>query len=131
MKKVLVSAVGLLLVNILFAQVNEVNKITASLNGGNAQGVSELFLNSVDLSVDGNDDVYSKAQASQILRSFFERNPALKFAVNHEGTSRTNDIYRIGTLITKNGSYRVTFFLKSEGGRYLIKELRVEKAAGF
>ncbi len=131
MKKFLMSAVGMLVLNVMVAQTNEVNKITTSLNSGNATGVSELFLSSIDLSVDGNDDVYSKAQASQILRSFFERNPVLKFSINHEGTSRTADIYKIGTLSTKTGSYRVTFFLKNEAGKYLIKELRIEKAAGF
>lgn len=131
MKQFLLSAVGILVLNVLLAQTNEVNKISACLNSGNSAGVSELFLNNIDLSVDGNDDVYSKAQAAQILRSFFERNAAVKFSMNHEGTSRTNDIYRIGTLATKTGTYRVTFFLKNESGRYLIKELRIEKAASF
>lgn len=131
MKKLLLSAVGVFLLNVLVAQTNEVAKISASFNGGNAGGVSELLLTNIDLSVDGNDDVYSKAQASQILRAFFERNPVIKFAINHEGTSRTNDIYRIGTLNTKTGNYRVTFFLKNESGKYFIKELRIEKAAGF
>ncbi|MES2630014.1 MAG: DUF4783 domain-containing protein [Bacteroidota bacterium] len=130
MKKFLLSAVGVLVMNVMVAQTNEVNKITASLNSGNSSGVSELFLANIDLSVDGNDDVYSKAQAAQILKSFFDRNPALKFGINHEGSSRTNDIYRIGTLTTKTGSFRVTFFLKNENGRYLVKELRIEKAAG-
>lgn len=130
MKKLLFALV-LMITQTGFAQVNEVGKINAALSSGDANAVSELFLANIDLSVDGNDDMYSKAQASQILRSFFTRNPALKFLVNHEGTSRTNDIYRIGTLTTKNGAFRVTFFLKNEGGKYLIKELRIEKAAGF
>ena len=131
MKKFLLSALGVLMLTAIFAQNTEVTKISTSFNTGNSAGVSELFLSSIDLSVDGNDDVYSKAQASQILKSFFDRNPVIKFAVNHEGASRTNDIYRIGTLSTKTGSYRVTFFLKNENGKYLIKELRIEKAAGF
>lgn len=131
MKRLLVSVVGILLVFALKAQTNEVGRISGALAAGNANGVSELFLTNVDLTVEANDDLYSKAQASQILRNFFERNQALKFIVNHEGTSRTNDIYKIGTLTTKTGAYRVTFFLKNEGGRYLIKELRIEKGGGF
>ncbi len=131
MKQFLLSAVGVLVMNVAFSQAAEVGRISTAIGIGNASSVSELFLANIDLSVDGNDDVYSKAQASQILRSFFERNPVIKFAVNHEGASRTNDIYRIGTLNTKTGNFRVTFFLKNEAGKYLIKELRIEKAAGF
>jgi len=113
------------------AQNNEVTRISAAFSTGNVNSISDLLLNNVDLTVEENDDIYSKAQASELLRSFFSRNAAVKFTVNHEGTSRTNDIYKIGTLITKTGSFRVTFFLKNEGGKYLIKELRIEKAGGF
>ncbi len=131
MKKLLFSVLVILTTVTVCAQNNEVTRISTALSSGNAGGISDLLLNNVDLTVEGNDDIYSKAQASQILRSFFERNTVTRFTINHEGTSRTNDIYKIGTLTTKTGNYRVTFFLKNEGGRYLIKELRIEKGGAF
>ncbi len=131
MKNLILSALLIMSYLTSAAQQAEVSKISAALNTGNSQQISDLLLANVDLSVAGNDDVYSKAQATQILRSFFEKNPAQRFSIEHEGTSKSNDIYKIGSLLTKTGTYRVTFFLKNEGGRFLIKELRIEKSGAF
>lgn len=135
MKKTMRNAAGIIAGIFLsfnaFTQSIEVNKISTGLSTGNSSLISELFLSNLDLNVAGNDDVYSKAQATQILRNFFEQNSAMKFTVEHEGSSKNGDIYRIGTLTTKSGNYRVTFFLKNDGGKFMVKELRIEKAGGF
>jgi hypothetical protein len=114
-----------------YSQNSEVTRITSSLSTGNSTMLSDLFLNNLDLSVTGNDNVYSKAQATQILRNFFAQNAATRFTIDHEGTSPNGDIYKIGTLSTKKGNYRVTFYLKNESNRYMIKKLQVEKAGDF
>ncbi len=131
MKNLFLSCFLILSFTFVFGQQAEIGRVSSGLSSGNGAAIGELMLANVDLSVAGNDDVYSKAQATQILKSFFDKNPVSKFSIDHEGTSKNNDIYKIGTLQTKGGNYRVTFFLKNDGGRFLVKELRIEKAGGF
>jgi len=100
--------------------------IAALLQTGNASGLSRYFMNNVDLTILNTDDVYSKSQATQITKRFFDDNPPSAFSIKHEGKSKLDDHYRIGTLTTSNGEFRVTYFLKNNDGNYLIKQLRIE-----
>lgn len=108
------------------AQADVANEIANMLSSGNVNGLSEHFMNSVDLTILNNEDVYSKTQATQVTKRFFDENTAKGFTVKHEGKSKLEDHYRIGTLNTSKGNYRVTYFLKNHEGKYLIKKLRIE-----
>lgn len=110
----------------LMAQNQAADDIANLLKTGNASGLSSYFMNNVDLTILNNDDVYSKNQATQITKRFFDENPPGAFIIKHEGKSKLDDHYRIGTLSTVNGEYRVTYFLKNNDGNYLIKQLRIE-----
>ena len=50
------------------------NDIAAAIRAGNARQLSGFFNNNVDLTVLGKEEMYSKAQAEQILRDFFQKN---------------------------------------------------------
>ncbi len=108
------------------AQNDVANDIATMLKTGNVNALSGYFMNSVDLTILNTDDVYSKTQATQVTKRFFDENPPSAFEIKHEGKSKLEDHYRIGTLTTSNGNYRVTYFLKNHEGKYLIKKLRIE-----
>jgi hypothetical protein len=72
------------------------------------------------------DDVYSKAQAQQIVSNFFSQNKAQEFSVIHQG-GKEGARYAIGNLKTSNGSFRVYFLLKDAGNKAYIHQLRIEK----
>ncbi|HEX4888673.1 MAG TPA: DUF4783 domain-containing protein [Luteibaculaceae bacterium] len=127
MKRILFIVLVSLMASKTWAQQADVERINAALSTGNAAKLYTSFLPNIDLTIDEVDNLFSKEQAAQVLRRFFEQHAAIKFNVQHEGTSRSNDIYKIGTLETKSGTYRVTYFLKKEGSAYLIKELRLER----
>lgn len=110
----------------LFAQNQAADDIANLLKTGNASGLSAYFMNNVDLTILNNDDVYSKNQATQMTKRFFDENAPKSFTIKHEGKSKLDDHYRIGTLATSNGEFRVTYFLKNNDGTYLIKQLRIE-----
>jgi hypothetical protein len=73
-----------------------------------------------------NDNVYSKAQAQQIVNKFFSANEPEEFSIIHQGATESAR-YAIGNLKTKNGSFRVYFLLKSNEGKEYIHQLRIEK----
>lgn len=107
-------------------QTDTADRIAQLLQSGDANGLSGHFMNNVDLTILQTDDVYSKTQATQITKRFFDDHAPNGFSLKHEGKSKLDDHYRIGTLTTSNGEFRVTYFLKNHEGKYLIKQLRIE-----
>jgi hypothetical protein len=73
------------------------------------------------------EDVYPEDQAEKILQDFFTKNPSKSFEIKHKGTSKLDDEYRIGDLVTDKGKYRVTFFMKNTPEGMKIKQFRIEE----
>jgi hypothetical protein len=122
----------LMLTAIALLAVPEVSKsqipdqIILSLKTGNARALSDYFNQNVELVVLDNDNVYSKAQAQQIVNNFFSNNEPEGFNVIHQG-GKEGAKYVIGNLVTKNGKFRVYFLLKQNQGKDYIHQLRIEK----
>ena len=102
------------------------NEILLSLQSGNAKVLSRYFNQNVDLVVLDDQNVYSKAQAQQIVGNFFSNYPPESFSIVHD-SGKEGSKYVIGTLKTKNGSFRVYFLLKQNEGKEYIHQLRIEK----
>ena len=110
--------------NFLQAQIPD--EIIASLKNGDSKMLSEYFNQNVELVVLENDNVYSKAQAQQIVSKFFSNNTPESFNVIHEG-GKEGAKYVIGNLKANTGNFRVYFLLKSNEGKNYIHQLRIEK----
>jgi hypothetical protein len=101
--------------------------IANAIRSGDAKSVSKYFSSSVDLTIISREDVYSKAQAEQILKDFFNKNTPRSFSIIHRGESKDGSKYAIGTLTTSNGNYRTYYYFKVVGGSINIQELRFMK----
>lgn len=110
----------------LRAQSDVKDEVVAALGSGNASAVAGRMVANVDMTLPGTSDYYSKAQAEQILRKFFDQHPAKGMSIEHEGNSQGGDSYYIGTLHSTSGDFRVTFFLKKVGEGFQVKQLRIE-----
>lgn len=110
--------------NQLKAQIPD--EILQSLKTGNSKTLSEYFNQNVEMVVLENDNVYSKAQAQQIVNKFFSSNPPENFTIIHQG-GKEGAQYVIGNLITGKGTFRVYFLLKKSGGKDYIHQLRIEE----
>jgi len=108
------------------AQSQVPEEILLSLKSGNAKELSEYFNQNVELVVIENDNVYSKAQAQQIVTNFFDGHKPESFNVIHQG-GKEGAKYVIGNLKTNNGSFRVYFLLKKNKEKDYIHQLRIEK----
>ncbi len=102
------------------------DKVAEALRTGNSSELAARFIADVDLTLPGSSDVYSKAQAEQILRKFFNDHPPVGLAIEHSGVNKFGDQYFIGILRTRTGYFRTTFFLKKGEGDYQVKQLRIE-----
>lgn len=108
-----------------FTQANGIDGVISALRNGNANELSKYIDNNIELSLPSKTDNYSRQQAVVILQDFFTNNGIKSFEVKHRGDNGGSQ-FCIGTLVTKSGSYRTTFFMTEKGGKQLVKEIRFQ-----
>jgi hypothetical protein len=104
------------------------DKVVQSMKTGNSKELAATFIPNIDLTVKGTSEVYSRAQAEQILRKFFNDHPPVDLVIEHSGVSKFGDKYYIGILRTRTGYFRTTFFLKKTEQDFQVKQLRIESS---
>lgn len=107
-------------------QADVVDDLCGQFKAANSKEIASLFSSNVELVIIDEEDVYSKAQAEQILRNFFNKYPPVKTTVIHR--LNTNPNFRFGalSLVTKNGTFRVSITLKKAGSAFNITEIKIE-----
>jgi|GEM_PF-573549 len=103
-----------------------VDKVNNAIENADASELSDYFNTSLDISLPDSDQTMSKAHATQMMKSFFKKNPAKSYKVNHTGSSREATKYIIGTYISESKSYKTYILLKESSGKYLIVQLQFE-----
>ncbi len=107
---------------------DDTNKqIVAALTAGNAAALSDYFNAMVDLGISGNEDTYSKTQATQILKDFFTKNPVKSVKITRQGTSTDGSQFSIGEMQAGADKFRIYYLLKKVSGKYLIQQLQIQK----
>ncbi len=106
--------------------VQSVSDVVHALNTGNASLVSKYFDKTVDITLPDKSNSYSKSQAELILKDFFSNNGVQRFAVLHTGDQNGSQ-YCVGSLQTRNGTFRTTIYLKQKGDKQVLQELKFEK----
>ncbi|NCA85465.1 MAG: DUF4783 domain-containing protein [Clostridia bacterium] len=102
--------------------------VAAAMSNGNATALASLMNNTVALTLPDSDGTYSKKQAEQLIKMFFEQNPVSTFTAEHNGTSTDGSCYMIGELLTtKQKTYRVYVLTKKRDGVDLIQQLQIEE----
>jgi hypothetical protein len=101
-------------------------KIFKAFEIGNVETLSTYFNESIELILLDEEGIYSKAQATQILKDFFNNNRPKSFSVLHQGGSEKVK-YAIGTLETSKRKYRINFLVKMKDGNPLIHQLRIQE----
>jgi hypothetical protein len=103
----------------------EPDEINAALKTGKVSVLKQAMNSTVELVILEKENVYSKIQAEQILKQFFQTHQPISFTVLHNGGS-DNSQYYIGNLKTQKGTYRVYYLLKTKEKETLLYQLRIE-----
>ncbi len=93
---------------------------------GDSKEIAKNFNNSVALIIINEEDVYSKVQAEQILREFFNKHNSVNSSVIHQINTNPNMRFGILSLSTKNGNFRISVTTKKFNNAFLITELRID-----
>lgn len=102
-----------------------IDEVVQAVKSGDATAVARHFDNTVELTMPDKSNNYSKGQAVMILKDFFSTNGVKNFQVIHKGENAGSQ-YCIGTLVTKNGSFRTTIFMKQKNDKQVLQEMRFE-----
>lgn len=108
-----------------FISFTGIEEVIAALKAGNATQITKYLDNTVDITLPEKSNSYSKSQAEVILKDFFATNSVKNFQVIHKGDNAGSQ-YCIGNLVTKNGTYRTTIFMKQKGDKQFLQEIRFE-----
>lgn len=96
---------------------------------GNSNALSAYFFTKIELQVLNNENVYSKTQAEQIVKRFFDQNKPVDFVILHQSQKNDSE-YAIGTLHTSKGRFRVSFLIKNQDNKQYIYQLSIIKENG-
>jgi hypothetical protein len=122
--------ISLLMLLLIFSQsyaLDVFDEIAFAIRSGDAKQLSTYFGPTLDLTIINREDVYSKAQAEQVIKDFFSKNTPKSFTIIHKGSSPEGTQYAIGNLVTSAGkTYRTSFYFKNTGGKNVLMELRFE-----
>jgi Domain of unknown function (DUF4783) len=124
MKRFFTYGIAVLLLS-SFAFFNSIDEVVNCLKNGDAAQLARFFDNTIEITMPDKSSNYSKNQAEVVLKDFFVTNGVKAFQVLHKGEN-TGSQYCIGTLVTKNGSFRTTVFMKQKGDRQLLQGIRLE-----
>ena len=104
-----------------------VDKITSAIKAGNSSELAQYFGNTVDLSIMGKEDLYSKNQAEQIIKDFFYKYPPKQYTPKNHNSSVSASQYGIGTYHDQSGKvFKVYFVIKKMGNQTLIQLFSIE-----
>lgn len=109
-----------------FSIIYGIGDVINGIKAGNASTLAKFFDNTVEITLPGKSNNYSKSQAEAVLRDFFANNSVKSFTVNHRGESG-GAAFCIGTLVTSGGTFRTTVNLKVKGDRETLQEIKFEQ----
>ncbi len=127
MKRLLLNLLLVLLFSAkAFSQADIYEELNGAFNASDQKNIAKYFNNKVELTIIEQSSVYSKTQAEMVLRDFFVKYPPTSFQFKHKGSSGEGARFAIGFLNTRNGNFRIYFFMKQIDNVNYLQEMRFE-----
>ena len=101
--------------------------VESAFKSGNAKDLVSIGKEKILINVDGTEGVYSKSQATLVLKKFFTKYPVKSFSYIHKGGGSSEGSFAIGTYTSGSSEFRVTVHFKKIKGNFKIESLAIEK----
>lgn len=126
---VLISVVAcFLLANFsLLAQADVVSQVKETIKAGSAKELANFLNQTVEVTIDGKVQSYSKAQAEFVFRDFFKQHVPNEFNIIHQGSSKGGQPFAIGQYKSGAEVYRVFMKIKTVSNSQLVHEISFVK----
>jgi hypothetical protein len=122
-KAFLVSSLLALQVFAASAQSDVINLIRETLKAGSSKELTRYLNQTIDITIEGKVESYSKPQAEFVFRDFFKQHPPSEFSIIHQGSSRGGQPFAIGQYKSGADVYRVFMKIKAVGDQQLLHEI--------
>ena len=93
---------------------------------GDADCLSAWFDDNLEVCVASQESNASRAQAKQILKTFFDAYTPRSFYITHTA-ERANMKYALGNLNAGGETFTVTIFVSAKSDGYKIQQLKIER----
>ncbi|MEO6978323.1 MAG: DUF4783 domain-containing protein [Mucilaginibacter sp.] len=103
-----------------------IEKVAELMRQGNVGELSKMFATNVEITIQNDDNVYSKVQAGIILEKFFSQNKPVSVKIFHKVNSNPKYQFAVVILNTQKGPFRITYTLKETDSSLMLIELRIE-----
>lgn len=110
-----------------FGQTEVIGQVMETIKAGSAKELSAYLNQTVDVTIEGNVQTYSKVQAEFVFRDFFKQHPPSEFAIIHQGSSKGGQPFAIGQYKSGSDTYRVFMKIKSVNNEQLLHEISFSK----
>lgn len=119
------TSIALLFAVTAFKPLGAIDDVINALRNGNATELAKHVDDNLEISLPSKTDNYSRQQAVVILQDFFSTSGVKGFEPKHRGDNGGSQ-FCIGTLVTRSGNFRTTFFMTEKNGRQYVKEIRFQ-----
>lgn len=117
----------LVTLSLSFLVLNAQDKqIANAFTSSDYTSISKYFDQNIEIVTPTANGMYSKQQAKQMIKSFFEANPPIKYTQKHKGGSESRSFYEIGELDCGQKKYRTYLLYNLVQEKPQIIELRIE-----
>ena len=102
------------------------DSVKNALQKGDASQLAHSFSETIELNIMDENGFYSKTQAKIVLDNFFEKNKPTSYTIKHEGGAKSKSQFIIGTLKSKDKSFRTHILYNKLNDKIKIIEFRIE-----
>jgi hypothetical protein len=111
----------------LLAQTDVVGQVKETIKAGSAKELASFLNQTVEVTIDGKVQSYSKAQAEFVFRDFFKQHVPNEFNIIHQGSSKGGQPFAIGQYKSGEEVYRVFMKIKTVANTQLVHEISFVK----
>lgn len=111
----------------VYAQTDVIGQVKETIKAGSAKELSKYLYQAIDVTIEGNPQSYSKAQAEFVFRDFFKQHPPSEFTIIHQGSSKGGQPFAIGQYKSGADTYRVFMKIKATNSQQLLHEISFSK----
>lgn len=108
-------------------QNDVIYQVRETIKAGSAKELSRYLFQTVDVTIEGKVQSYSKAQAEFVFRDFFRQHPPSEFNIIHQGSSKGGQPFAIGQYKSADETFRVFMKIKSVNNQQLLHEISFSK----
>jgi len=126
MKLIYLSSLVVLFIVTAAFQSDKIDNIAGFIKQGNTPEIIKLCASTVETTVMGQEDTYSKRQVEDALNKFFSQNKPQHVQLLHKVNSNQKFLFGVVILKSTGGTYRIAYTLNETEGAMKIIELRIE-----